>query len=79
MRLPTTTQAHPLAQSLFGLLASVSERRHAHVYERAESLYNQSQTQDFPDAELGAIVVVLTRAFVGTHSSSSEILSDFPE
>jgi COP9 signalosome complex subunit 8 len=64
-RLPDKLAAQPLSQTLFGLLAATTERQYEHIYSRAESLVRSAQQPDFPDQQLGEVVVMMTKTFVG--------------
>ncbi|KAI0934558.1 hypothetical protein AcV5_006365 [Taiwanofungus camphoratus] len=63
-RLPDNLASLPLSQALFGLMASVWERRHGVVYSRAEDLFSLCQQPGIPDATLGAVLGGMVNAFV---------------
>ena len=55
----------PLSRALFGLTASVSERRHAHVYERATELRSLVTAPDFSESvAFSQTLATLTGAFL---------------
>ena len=55
----------PLSHALFELTASVSERRHAHIYARATELRNLVTTPGFSEAEAFSLTLAsLTDAFL---------------
>ncbi|VDB82710.1 unnamed protein product [Peniophora sp. CBMAI 1063] len=64
-RLPGPLVDLPLSRALFGLTASVSERRHAHVYERAAELRSLVTSPDFSESvAFGQTLITLTDAFL---------------
>jgi hypothetical protein len=65
MRLSESAAGQPLAQILFGLLASTWERKHANVYARAESLFHMVGQSDFPDGKLASLIATMTTTFIG--------------
>ena len=60
-RLPHGLTAVPLAQALFNLVASVTERVYVQVYSRSEQLY----TMELPDNALSTLLQNMVKAFVG--------------
>ena len=65
MRLPDNLTSIPLTRGLFSLLASVSERKYADVYVRAEQLHQFVSDPSFPNPVLGQLLAGMTTAFVG--------------
>ncbi|PIL24274.1 hypothetical protein GSI_14027 [Ganoderma sinense ZZ0214-1] len=63
-RLPNALSGLPITQAFFSLLASVSERKYTQIYSRAQALRDMVSQPDFPDAELGQLLVGLIDAFV---------------
>ncbi|KAI1794656.1 hypothetical protein LXA43DRAFT_995991 [Ganoderma leucocontextum] len=63
-RLPNALAALPISQGLFSLLASVSERKYTQIYPRAQALREMVSAPDFPNAELGQLLVGMIDAFV---------------
>ncbi|KAI0707671.1 hypothetical protein C8Q76DRAFT_745855 [Earliella scabrosa] len=64
MRLPDNLTSIPLTRGLFSLLASVSERKYADVYVRAEQLHQFVSDPSFPNPVLGQLLAGMTTAFV---------------
>ncbi|TBU65508.1 hypothetical protein BD310DRAFT_953648 [Dichomitus squalens] len=67
IRLPNALSSLPITQSLFGLLASVSERKFSQIYTRAEALRNIVSEPGFPNPELGQVLAGMIDAFVGKY------------
>jgi COP9 signalosome complex subunit 8 len=65
MRLSEGATGQPLAQTLFGLLASTWERKHANVYSRAENLFHLVGQTDFADGNLASLIATMTTTFIG--------------
>lgn len=66
-RLPSALLALPISQSLFSLLASVSERKYTQVYPRAQALREMVSPPSVPNADLGQTLIGLIDAFVGEY------------
>lgn len=64
-RLPEKLASHPLAQTLFGLLASTWEKNYDHIYSRVDTLFHQAQQPDFVDPKLGEVVALMVKGFEG--------------
>ncbi|CAK5265250.1 unnamed protein product [Mycena citricolor] len=64
IRLPAALQSAPFSNQLFGLVASVSERKHTNVYARAQKLVEFVGQADFLDQSLGAVLSNMLAAFL---------------
>ncbi|CAK5277534.1 unnamed protein product [Mycena citricolor] len=61
---PCCTPIRPFSNQLFGLVASVSERKHTNVYARAQKLVEFVGQADFLDQSLGAVLSNMLAAFL---------------
>ncbi|KAG5719599.1 hypothetical protein E4T56_gene8948 [Termitomyces sp. T112] len=64
----------PLSHSLFELLASTWDRKHANVYLRARELNNLVQQPSFFDEQLGSVLTALVTIFVEAFRRRTVIL-----
>ncbi|KAI0723925.1 COP9 signalosome [Cerioporus squamosus] len=65
-RLPATLTSLPLVQGLFSLLSSVSERKYANIYTRAEQLHQFVLDPSFSVEPLGQVLAGMITGFVDT-------------
>ncbi|KAI0807692.1 hypothetical protein C8Q74DRAFT_1228685 [Fomes fomentarius] len=70
-RLPDNLASIALTQGLFNLLASVSERKYADVYNRAERLRQFVSEPNFPNEIFGQLLAGLVTAFVEAFSKKT--------
>jgi COP9 signalosome complex subunit 8 len=73
-RLPEGLSATPLAKSLWGLVASAWDRKHANVYSRSGSLFKLVDQADFFDRKLATVIAAMVTTFVGEHSFQSLVI-----
>lgn len=74
-RLPATLTATLLLQSLFRLVASVSERKYANIYARATDVYEIAQRPEVGGDDLKVVVSGLLAKFLGPPFELIEVLS----
>jgi COP9 signalosome complex subunit 8 len=69
MRLPDVLKVHPVAQALYRLAASTTQRKYGHVYPRAQELHDVLRNSQVPGVDLQAAVDVFLTRFLGMHRS----------
>ncbi|KAF8892433.1 hypothetical protein BD779DRAFT_1509060 [Infundibulicybe gibba] len=74
LRLPDKLASLPLSKALSNLLASAWERKHSHVYVKAEILFNMASQSDFPDAKFGSLIAEMVTVFVESFRSRTFLL-----
>ena len=75
-RLPDTLRSQPLVQALFKLLASVSERKYANIYSRAEQLHQFVSDPSSPVQPLGPLLAGMITAFLGAYHMTMSYYAD---
>ncbi|KIP12325.1 hypothetical protein PHLGIDRAFT_98287 [Phlebiopsis gigantea 11061_1 CR5-6] len=74
MRLPDNLKNEQIAQVLFRLCASVSERKYQNVYVRAQEVHKAIQSTTIPEVDFAMIVNGLLSSFVEAFRSNTLVL-----